>query len=149
MFLGKRLDEAKASKAAQLAALEDELLDKVSEDAKARAEEAKARAVVSRISEEMRVLLSRRLRLRKEAGLLTAKEKKMFSDELGAIDELIRLEEQAGVTASDGSPRSYEEGPTGQDLNPGWGGFPLDYLEDFPPDLSYAQLTGREGGGVS
>jgi hypothetical protein len=149
MFLGKRLDEAKASKAAQLAALEDELLDKESEDVSFEKQISVLLAHRARVAEERRVLRSRRLRLRKEAGLLSAKEKKMFSDELGAIDELIRLEEQAGVTVSDGSPKSYEGGPTGQDLNPGWGGFPLDYLEDFPPDLSYSQLTGREGGGVS
>jgi len=46
------------------------------------------------VQDEQAALLQKRLRLRKEAGLLTQSEREMFAREIAAIDELDRLESE-------------------------------------------------------
>jgi len=51
------------------------------------------------IAAQMSTLSSRRLRLRKEAGLLSEKEKEMFARELASIEEVERLEAAAAESS--------------------------------------------------
>ena len=114
------------------------MLDKELESDRVRKELA---AALDRFAEEKRILLSRRLRLRLEAGLLSEKEKKMFSKELEAIDEMIRLKEAAEIREEESSGLLLIVSVSGfaPDCDP-FAGYPLKYLEEFPLSLTLPEL---------
>jgi len=85
----KKFDKLKADLSAKLAEVEDEWLEFESQKRTVQAE-------VLRIEEKQREVVYRRLRLRKQAGLLREREKAMFARELENIDRLDRLEREAG-----------------------------------------------------
>ena len=68
------------------------------EDAKLRAEELALIEKSLRLNEKCCTLLSRKLRLRKQLGILGNKEKKMFARELASIKDLEEQEQAANKT---------------------------------------------------
>ena len=122
------MDQLKSSVAEKLGQLED---DWVELESKRRELEEQLR----RVSDSQRPLMIRRLRLRKEAGLLRDRERKMFARELASIEEIERLEaEAAAETESPVTvPESSEPGPS-VDFP---GELPAEFLlEGIPDDFS-------------
>jgi len=78
-----RSDRLKADLSRRLGEVEDEYLDL--EEEKRDFEEKRQKVV-----EKQRVVLQKRLRLRRAAGLLREKEKKLFATDLAALDEMDR-----------------------------------------------------------
>ena len=68
------------------------------EDAELQAKELALIEKSSRFNEKRRTLLSRELRLCKQLGILSNKEKKMFTRELASIEDLEEQEQAANKT---------------------------------------------------
>lgn len=110
--------------------------------------------------EKKRLLQQRRLRLRKDANLLSERERKMFARELASIEEMEKLEAEAAERTSASASASAPEGlPTGSfgpsvpdvlDPNPLLSGFalspvPSEFLGmEIPADWSFSQLLDTE-----
>jgi len=132
-----KLDRLKAQVQAKLAQVAEDEADTALEF-------AVAQQKLSLALEKMRTLRNRRLRLRREAGLLSDREKSMFAKELASIEEVERLEREQEKGRSDvsGSLGSSEPPLSAADSEL------LDFVssdflsEGLPPDWSFSQLLG-------
>lgn len=102
--------------------------------------------------EKKRQLRQRRLRLRKEANLLTSREREMFARELASIEEMEKLEEEASASAVVGSSPNQSSGSLVPDvLDPAVAGFALSPVPSeflgmgLPEDWSLSQYLNTDG----
>jgi hypothetical protein len=131
--------------------LKRSVMDKIAE---AESEEMDVEVEIRRLTERKLALISRRLRLRKEANLLTSKEKILFEKELASIEEVEKLEaEAAKASASSGSSSvpSGSSAPCAQADDLASFGLavspvPSEFLGlDLPDDWSYSQFLDTGG----
>lgn len=98
------------------------------------------------VRERKRTLRERRIRLRQKANLLTSREREMFARELASIEEMEKLEAEAGLGGEDRPPTESGESsgpgglPDGLDAS-GLSPVPSELLGmDIPADWSFSQL---------
>jgi hypothetical protein len=122
---GAKLDKLRADLQDRVAELNDDEEDVESE--------------IARLLEKKKEIRNRRLLLRAEYGSLTKREKETMARELSSIEELSRLEDQAGLSVTSAS----DEPVVPDVLSP-----PAGWLEDLPDDWTISQLLGSVGGTV-
>jgi hypothetical protein len=132
----------------------DKIAEVDSEEMDVEVELRRLESLSSVLRQKKETLLSRRLRLRKEANLLTSKEKILFEKELASIEEVEKLEaEAAKASASSGSSSvpSGSSAPCAQADDLASFGLavspvPSEFLGlDLPDDWSYSQFLDTGG----